>query len=51
MTPGPADGRETGRINIPERPISITLGGPDGNVLFLTTVNSLYAVRLAEEGG
>ena len=37
---------EIDRINLPERPISIAFGGRDGNILFATTVNSLYAVRV-----
>jgi hypothetical protein len=39
-------GKEINRINIPERPISITFGGKDGNTLFATTQNSLYSVRV-----
>jgi hypothetical protein len=39
-------GREIKRINIPERPISITFGGKDGNTLFATTQNSLFSVRI-----
>lgn len=37
---------ETGRINIPERPISMTFGGKDGNTLFVTTLTSLYGVKV-----
>jgi hypothetical protein len=39
-------GKEINRINLPERPISITFGGKDGNTLFATTQNSLYSVRV-----
>jgi hypothetical protein len=39
-------GKEINRINIPERPISITFGGKDGNTLFATSQNSLYSVRV-----
>lgn len=39
-------GKEINRINIPERPISITFGGKDGNTLFATTQNSLYSVKV-----
>ncbi len=39
-------GKEINRINLPERPISITFGGKDGNTLFATTQNSLYSVRI-----
>lgn len=41
-----ADLKETGRINLPERPISIAFGGPDHSILFITTVSSLFAVRV-----
>jgi hypothetical protein len=40
------NGREINRINLPERPISITFGGKDGNTLFATTQNSLFSVRI-----
>jgi len=39
-------GKEIRRINMPERPISITFGGKDGNTLFATTQNSLFSVRI-----
>jgi hypothetical protein len=39
-------GKEINRINLPERPISITFGGKDGNILFATTQNSLFGVRV-----
>jgi hypothetical protein len=39
-------GKEINRINIPERPVSITFGGKDGNTLFATSQNSLYSVRV-----
>jgi sugar lactone lactonase YvrE len=41
-----ADLNETRRINIPERPISLAMGGAEGDILFITTVNSLYALRV-----
>jgi hypothetical protein len=37
---------ETDRINLPERPISMTFGGYDGNTLFVTTLTSLYRVKI-----
>ncbi len=37
---------EINRINLTERPISMTLGGKEGNTLFVTTVNSLYGIKL-----
>jgi sugar lactone lactonase YvrE len=40
------NGREIKRFNLPERPISITFGGKDGNILFATTQNSLFCVRI-----
>jgi hypothetical protein len=39
-------GKEINRINVEERPISIVFGGKDGNTLFITTLNSLYSVRV-----
>jgi Pectate lyase superfamily protein/SMP-30/Gluconolactonase/LRE-like region len=39
-------GKEINRINIPERPISITIGGKDGNTLFATSQNSLFSVKV-----
>lgn len=38
--------KEINRINLPERPISMTFGGKDGNTLFVTTLTSLYGVRV-----
>lgn len=40
------DLKEVDRINLNERPISITFGGQDGNILFITTVHSLYAIKV-----
>lgn len=40
------NGEETQRITIPERPISITIGGKDRNTLFITTSTSFYAMVL-----
>ena len=34
------------RIHLEERPISITIGGKDNNILFVTTSNSLYGIQL-----
>jgi hypothetical protein len=39
-------GREINRINLDERPISMTLGGKDHNFLFVTTGTSLYKVKI-----
>ena len=37
---------EIDRISLPERPISITFGGAEGDILFAATVNSLFALRV-----
>lgn len=39
-------GKEVRRINLEERPLSMTFGGTDGNTLFVTTETSLYGVRI-----
>ena len=39
-------GKELRRINLEERPISMTFGGTDGNTLFVTTETSLYGIRI-----
>jgi sugar lactone lactonase YvrE len=40
------DGKEIRRINVEERPVSITLGGKEGNTLFVTTETTLYSVSV-----
>jgi sugar lactone lactonase YvrE len=40
------EGKETGIIEVEERPISITFGGQDGKTLFITTSNALYCIKL-----
>jgi hypothetical protein len=40
-----ADGRELGRIDVPERPLQLLFGGPDKQTLFVLTHHSLYRVR------
>lgn len=37
---------EINRISLTERPISIAFGGKDGNILFVTTANSLFGIRV-----
>lgn len=37
---------EIDRINLTERPISITFGGKNSNTLFVTTLNSLFSVKI-----
>jgi hypothetical protein len=39
-------GKETRRIQLEERPISLTIGGRDFNILFATTTKSLYGIQL-----
>jgi hypothetical protein len=40
------DGRELGRIDIPERPLQLVFGGPDKRTLFVLTHHALYGVGL-----
>ncbi|MBO9622489.1 MAG: SMP-30/gluconolactonase/LRE family protein [Sphingomonas sp.] len=40
------DGRPLGRIDVPERPLQLVLGGADRRTLFALTHRALYAVRL-----
>jgi hypothetical protein len=40
-----ADGGELGRIDVPERPLQILFGGPDGRTLFILTHHALYSAR------
>jgi len=39
------DGREAGRIDVPERPLQLIFGGPDKGTLFILAHHSLFAVR------
>ncbi|WP_421738256.1 glycosyl hydrolase family 28-related protein [Caulobacter sp.] len=39
------DGRELGRIDVPERPLQLLFGGPGKQTLFILTHHALYAVR------
>ncbi|TGX56049.1 gluconolaconase [Sphingomonas gei] len=39
------DGKEAGRIDVPERPLQILFGGPDRRTLFILTHHALYAAR------
>lgn len=39
------DGREIGRIDVPERPLQLLFGGQDRRTLFVLTHHSLYAIR------
>ncbi|MDP5277490.1 glycosyl hydrolase family 28-related protein [Sphingomonas sp. DG1-23] len=40
-----ADGKEAGRIDVPERPLQILFGGPERRTLFILTHHALYAAR------
>ena len=40
-----ADGKELGRITVPERPIQILFGGTDRRTLFILAHRALYAAR------
>jgi len=40
-----ADGQETGRIDVPERPLQILFGGADKRTLFILTHHALYAAK------
>lgn len=39
------DGREAGRIDVPDRPLQLVFGGPDGRTLFILTHHALYSAR------
>ena len=41
-----SNGRTRGKIPLPERVSNCTLGGPDGNELYITATTSLYRVRI-----
>ncbi|MFZ2996151.1 glycosyl hydrolase family 28-related protein [Sphingobium sp.] len=40
-----AGGKETGRIDVPERPLQILFGGADKRTLFILTHHALYAAK------
>jgi len=40
------DGKQAGRIDVPERPLQLVFGGPDKRTLFILTHHSLYAARV-----
>ncbi|WP_374552159.1 glycosyl hydrolase family 28-related protein [Sphingobium yanoikuyae] len=40
-----ADGKESGRIDVPDRPLQILFGGPDKRTLFILTHHALYAAK------
>ena len=39
------DGRQIGRIDVPERPLQLVFGGSDGRTLFILCHHALYAAR------
>jgi len=41
-----ADGKESGRIDVPARPLQLVFGGADKRTLFILTHNALYAARI-----
>ncbi len=41
-----AAGKPLGRIDVPERPIQLVVGGADGGTLFILTHHALYAVEI-----
>ncbi|RYY27675.1 MAG: gluconolaconase [Sphingomonadales bacterium] len=40
-----AAGKELGQIDVPERPLQLLFGGPDGATLFILTHHGLYSAR------
>jgi gluconolactonase len=44
------DGRQLGRIPVPEVTANCVFGGPDGTTLFITATTSLYAIETAARG-
>jgi sugar lactone lactonase YvrE len=43
-----ANGEEVGRIDVPNRPLQLVIGGADRKTLFILTHHALYAVNLAQ---
>ena len=41
-----ADGAEVGRIDVPERPLQLIFGGPNGRTLFILAHHALFAVEI-----
>lgn len=41
-----ADGKETGRVDVPERPLQLIFGGADKRTLFILTHHALYATHI-----
>jgi hypothetical protein len=45
------NGKEVGRIDVPDRPLQLVIGGANRKTLFILTHHALYSVDLAEAGG
>lgn len=45
-----SSGRETGHIDVPERPVDVLFGGKDRRTLFILTHHTLYAVAMRVPG-
>ena len=43
-------GKQTGVLEIPERPGSLAFGGPDGKTLFIGARSSVYSIRTTAPG-
>jgi hypothetical protein len=43
-----SNGEEAGRIDVPDRPLQLVIGGADRKTLFILTHHALYAVSLAQ---
>jgi hypothetical protein len=41
-----ADGKQSGRIDVPARPLQLIFGGADGRTLFILTHHALYSARI-----
>jgi len=41
-----ADGAEVGRIDVPERPLQLIFGGPNGRTLFILAHHTLFALEI-----
>jgi hypothetical protein len=41
-----ANGQQTGRIDVPARPLQLIFGGPDKRTLFILTHHALYSTRI-----
>jgi sugar lactone lactonase YvrE len=41
-----ADGKQTGRIDVPARPLQLIFGGADKRTLYILTHHALYATQI-----